>query len=255
MKVISYALFGEDNYSEKTKFVFDKYVLGVYFNARMNKLVYPDWQMVLFVEYRIYNKYLYSNYLIALSELTGMEIVIAKSTPKCEAMLWRMTPLFYAGATHLLCRDTDALTSYREAMAVNRWIESGKGFHVIHDNTAHGGLMGGLVGFDVKQFKDTFPEYDTFENLVNGFNLNEHGSDQNLMNVRLLPKIKNNLHTSTFPPSDQRAALWESDLCISFIGTAGVNEMETLRFFQRFDKSDKWDKFENEFHQICYWRR
>ena len=42
---------------------------------------------------------------------------------------------------------------------------------------------------------------------------------------------------------------------MAFIGQAGVNEMELLRFFQRHDEHQKFYDFEDANADICYWRR
>src|SRR5690349_8925538 len=52
-KKIAYSLFTPPDLSRNTHFVFDKYLLGVYFNARMNSLLYPDWQTVVYVDNRL----------------------------------------------------------------------------------------------------------------------------------------------------------------------------------------------------------
>lgn len=255
MNAISYSLFGEDNYKDRNRFVFDKYVLGLYFNVRMNMLIYRDWQMVLFVENTVYDIHYYRNYIDALREISGMDVYIVDTAPKCEAMLWRMIPLFSDKYENVICRDLDGLTCNREASAVRKAIKDNVKFHVIHDNSAHGGMMGGLVGFNVQAFKDQFPYWNNFASMVQGERLDTHGTDQDFMNRKIYPKIKNELITVRNPQSDRSNPLWTSDLCISFIGTAGVNEMETLRFFEAFDRSEIWDKFENDFNKICYWKR
>lgn len=257
MKIISYSLFGESNYDKNNRFVFDKYLLGVYFNARMNKLIYPDWQTEVQVDQRIYDKYV--GYFEKISILFGAgSCLFVSDNILCMDMIERLAPIYYDHEyrpTHILCRDLDSVTTYKEAKAVNEWMQSGKGFHAINDNTAHGGLMGGMVGIDVDQFYKIFPEYSTFESLISEWNLRERGSDQHLMNQRLGLKAKNNLLTHSMPESDKKNKLWESDLTIRHIGSAGVNEMELLRFFQRFDDDQRYYDFEDEFNQICYWRR
>ena len=61
-------------------------------------------------------------------------------------MLWRMIPIFEPADhySHVLCRDADAITTYREACAVTEWLASGKAVHALRDDPMHMiPLMGG----------------------------------------------------------------------------------------------------------------
>jgi len=47
----------------------------------------------------------------------------------------------------VLVRDADSRISYRETNAVEAWIESGLGFHIMRDHPAHYcGILGGMWG-------------------------------------------------------------------------------------------------------------
>lgn len=262
-KLICYSLFnGNSEHFEQLA-----YVRGFYLNARMNQLIYPDWRTHLEVDRFIYNKYKglfdwmagYMNLFININEQTP---------PLCEAMLWRMKPLFYQDVTHILCRDADALTTYREAQAVQQWIESDYAFHAINDNPAHGGLMGGMVGFDCAKFK-AVTAFETFEQMISGLNLSQRGSDQHFLNALNLQGVllhnfraMDNLYWAGQILPQVPKHLWESNLCVSFIGSAGFNELETLRFLQRFDPqmwngktgaTGKYSAIEKEFPNLFYW--
>lgn len=265
MKVISYSLFGDIN-----SFEFKFYARGLYFNARMNKLIYPEWMTVVHVSESVSDKH--EKFLDELESQFNLRIFLrSKDTPLCEAMLWRMQPIWYEGTTHVLCRDADAITTYKEAQAVQEWVDSGLGFHSITDNQSHTlPMMGGLIGVKVDHFKQTFPEYNTFEKLVANFDLSKHGSDQDLLMKRIYPKAKDNLMGHYFAGCNEKVKittrsvqsqipgvdpkLWESNLCARHIGSPGIVDMETLRFFKRFDKTD-YSSFEKQFSDILYWAR
>jgi hypothetical protein len=170
--------------------------------------------------------------------------------------------------SHILCRDADAITTYREALTVQEWLESGKRCHAINDNRAHGGLMGGMVGFDTAWFKACM-EASSWEGLISSWDLTQRGSDQNWMNQKVLYRIKDELYFSgsytanhhipdqysqaQLPQVDPK--LWESNLISSFIGAPGFNEMEALRFFKRFEKEPtKYVQIENEYPKLFHWR-
>jgi hypothetical protein len=265
MKVIGYSLFGDPD-----SFEFQFYLRGIYFNARMNRLLYPGWTMIVHFDVRLCVDY--CDYLIELTKMFNFTTVDLQPKPKCESMLWRMLPVYNDRITHVICRDADAITTYREAQAVQEWVDSGLGFHGITDDPAHTiPLMGGMCGVKVDHFKQTFPEYDSFEKLVAGNDLSNHGSDQNLLMKKIYPRVKDNMMGHFFKGCNEQVKitrhqanvaipgvnpkLWESNLTCRMIGSPGVVDFELLRFFDRFDKQQKYIDFENKFKDIMYWRR
>lgn len=262
MKLISYSLFGINNFNENNLFEFRSYVRGFYFNCRMNNLIYPDFRTHLEVSNDVYIKYqnlfdwLVNNNNLSLS-------VVNQNDPLCKAMLWRMKPIFYQHITYVFCRDTDAITTYREAKAVQCFIESTNySFHALLDNKAHSGLMGGMVGFKTNELK-AICNWKTWDEMVNSFktDYNNRGSDQFFLNSVILPKIKDKLlfhnltdkdFVYTLPMVDKK--LWESNLVCRHIGSAGVIDMEVLRFFNRFDEYNwKYNDIEKQYPEIFYW--
>lgn len=266
-KLISYALFkGSDELAE----IF--YIRGFYFNCLMNRLVYPGWQTVCYVD-----KYMYSKYGLMFGWLKDVYGVKAYSLPTddythCERMLIRISPCFWEDVERVICRDADALTSYREAQAVHEWEQTDNLVHSIHDNKAHTvPLMGGLIGFVAKSVVDRYISFTKMINL-SPVKIAEHGTDQDFLTRVIFHDMKYStmLHnfkgsydesfhmvvtaTHDVPPPNVKKELWLSDLCSSFVGAAGFNEMETLRFFKAFlpdfkDDSDLWNKYP----KIFYW--
>lgn len=265
MKLITYALFnGDAKPFEKTA-----YIRGFCFNVRMNRLLYPEWTTHLEID-----KALYWEFKILFDCLVsnlGLSLNINDKTPKlCEGMFWRTKSLFDEGITHIICRDADSITTYREASCVAQWIHTGLSTHAILDNPAHAGMMGGMVGFNTQLFK-TITGFSSWSEMVAGFDLSLRGSDQHFMNQILYPKLKHNLLLHRLNGAGMEAcatldnasgnpninpALWESDLTCRHIGSAGVVEMETLRFFQRFDKESEtfFEEIEKRFPKVFYWR-
>lgn len=267
MKVISYSLFGDPS-----SFEFLFYLRGFYFNLRMCKILYPDWKIILSTS--ITEPSMFSEMVKLFPSFEGINYLC--DAPRCEAMLWRMLPIFDTSAvppfdskvTHVLCRDADSVPTYREANCVCEWIASGLPYHAINDNDAHAGLMGGLVGFRREDFiRDT--GYKSFDQMIQGHDLRKHGSDQNFMNKFIHPKIKHGLlmhnlkgqgieakRTETVVPNGHiDKKLWVSDLISRYIGSAGVIDFELLRFFKSFDNDPKYDAFEKKYSDIFYWAR
>lgn len=265
MKVLSYSLFGNPS-----SFEFPFYLRGVYFNARMNRILYPEFETCVIFEGGIADRY--RDFYNELSEVCdNMTQITMSIAPKCQSMLWRMLPIWNNDVTHVICRDLDSVSTYREANCVYDWLQSGMPYHAINDNDAHAGLMGGLVGFRSEDFKrDTgYTSYTSFDQMIQGQDLRKHGSDQNFMNKFIHPKIKHGLFMHKLKGQGIEAArvetrqptgylnqkLWVSDLISRYIGSAGVIDFELLRFFKSFDHNPKFDEFEKKYSDVFYWAR
>lgn len=243
------------------------YIRGLYFNVRMNSLIFPDWRTHLEVDAKIYDEF--EGLFDWLKNNCNLNLQVNKieDVPLCTGMIWRMKPLFISDVTHILCRDADALTSYREALAVQQWVESPKHCHAMIDNRAHSGLMGGMVGFENSWFKGCM-EVNNWEQMVHGWDFSQRGSDQNWLNAKVLPRIKDDLYWSGGPmgvkipdiyssePLPQvEKRLWESNLIMQFIGSPGINEMEALRFFRSHDQYNwKYAEIEKQFPKLFWWQ-
>lgn len=261
MKVISYSLFGDPS-----SFEFGYYLRGIYYNIRMNRILLPDFHTIVYTTPELIERYYAFWHSLAL--INQKVTVQEEDTPaqRCLGMLYRMKPLFEEDAELVLCRDADSVITYREANCIHHWLRSGLPFHAINDNDAHGGLMGGLVGFKAKEFRQA-TGYKSFDQMVKGLNLKDHGSDQNFLNKSVHPKIKHGLMMHKLKGAGIAAArvetsapngvvdkkYWVSDLISRYIGSAGVIDFELLRFFKSFDNNPKIDQFESNFPQIMYW--
>lgn len=247
-KIISYSLFkGPDPLAELF------YVRGMYLNVLMNSLVYPDWKTVVHVDRYIFDKYqdlfthIIANYSVKVS-ISEIEYT------HCQKMLWRMEPIFDDRVEYVICRDADALTSYREANAVGEWIKSGEVLQGIKDNPAHSiPLLGGLCGFKAEPIRS---KYGSWENMITKTKrpIEDHGTDQHFLNDVIFPDFPSTNYQWQPGPSKRSNPLWASDLCTSFIGAAGVNEMETLRFFRSHlpgwgSDQDLW----KQYPKLFYW--
>jgi hypothetical protein len=224
MNVISYSLF-KGHESD----IFRFYLMGVNYNIRMSKLIYPDWRLIIHVSPDVMDKHssfcdMYEEYIQPMDY----------NPQRCEGMLWRLKPIYNDGVDRVICRDLDSLVTYRESMSVGRWISSGKVAHGMNDNPAHGGmpLMGGMCGFKANEFRRLYPRWD---DLVTG-DLTAHGSDQSLLMRAVYPKVSDSIYFDREPAHYNYTGLAESDLCVRHIGSAGFNEMEVVRFLNKYEK-------------------
>ena len=246
MKVISYCIFDGGD-----ELLMNWYMRGLYFNYRMNRLLYPDWTMIFHGDSALYDRF---DFLPDFSDTFKIDDFMFLSHGRCYNMLTRMRPVFDNSITHVLCRDADTITTYREMCAVNDWLNSGKAIHGINDNPAHSiPLMGGMIGIDCQKFRE-LTGINTFEQLVEGHDLSYHGSDQELLMKKIWPKVSDNFFLSKDPIQRRHNKLWESDLTCRHIGSAGVVEMELVRFLQRHDpENDKYVTFEKQYPNLFYW--
>ena len=259
MKLITFALF---NHPSAQSFERASYVRIFFWNCRMIRLIYPEWKIYVAIDDKTLGDFLKLFQWLEVNQ--GVKVQPWGPTPPlCEGMLWRMKPVFDQDVSHILCRDADALVTFREAQRVQQWLEGGKGIHSILDNPAHSGLMGGMIGIDTAKFKAATNFTSWAQMIGEAGDLTQRGSDQHFLNKRILPHILTETHThdsreqnqllpSRLPGVDGK--YWESNLCVAFIGAAGVNEMETIRFFKRLDEYDyAAAEIQKQFPQIFYW--
>lgn len=266
MKVaMSYSLFGDP-----LSFEFGFYLRGCYLNARMNEILFPTFDTDIHI-----SDELHQMYSAFWSDLTAINyhvhaFEVRYHEQRCKSMMWRFYPIWNREpkTTHVICRDTDSVSTYREACCVYDWIDSGLPYHAINDNAAHSGLMGGLVAFRSEDFK-TDTGYKSFSEMVEGLDLKQHGSDQNFMNKFIHPKIKHKLLLHNLKGNGCEAAvtktevpqnrldknLWLTDLISRYIGSAGVIDFELLRFLRSRHEQTKYNDFEKKYSQILYWAR
>ena len=147
---ICYALFGYEREQEANCFSFNSYLRGLMINIRMNRLLFPDWDIILQTDQATYE-----GHKSLLDRLPIKLEVHQDKVPLTLAMLWRLRPAFDQSYTHILCRDLDSPPTYREAQAVKYWINRDKAAHAITDSVSHDvPMLGGMIGFRPQYFMD-----------------------------------------------------------------------------------------------------
>ena len=268
-RVISFSLFGARNFTKDNFFEFAAYMRGFYWNVRMAKLFFPDWQVHCEIDSGTFSDY--DNIFYGLQKYYGISFSIHETMPLCKSMLTRLKPLFFSNVEYVLCRDADALITYREAQMVKEFTDSGLEVHSITDNVAHTvPLMGGLCGFKCHLLKEKYKSWDEMLAL-SPVQFHEKGSDQTFLTKVVYPAFRSQMFAhhleakythgeaiiKTFVPNIQLGnvspKLWESNLCVAFAGAAGVNELETLRFLKRFDTETEFEDIAKRYNKIFYW--
>lgn len=189
-KAIAYSLFGYGKGRQDNCFDFASYARGFMINLRMNRLIFPDWEICLQI-----NKASYEPYKILFDGLNINLEIHDTAPPLTLAMLWRLRPVFDMKDsdwkyTHVLCRDLDSPPTYREAQAVKYWIGRDKALHAITDSVSHNlPLLGGMIGIRPAYFSQVLNVH-TWKELINlnpNFNWEIKGSDQHFLNQVVYP--------------------------------------------------------------------
>lgn len=268
-KVISYSLFGSRRETKETIHEWRFYLRGLYWNTRMNALIYPDWTTHVEVDSATFSEY--DNIFYELNKHYGLTFNINFEGTLAGSMLWRMKLIFNDEVEYVITRDLDAVTTYREAQAVQSFLNSGLDVHCITDNKVHGiGIMGGMGGYKCAALKH---RYGTYENMVrqSSIHVSERGSDQLFLNSIVYADFKEKVFSHYLQNQlgngeaitkhsiddiildgvDRK--LWESNLVAAFIGSPGINEMEAYRFFKRFDKETEFEETAKRYPNIFTW--
>ena len=169
-KIISFCLWGQD----------PKYVQGAIKNAELAKIIYPGWKCRFYVASSVPS--------IILSILSGYDHVeIVKKQPwgDWRSMFWRFEPASDPEVDVMISRDTDSRLSLREKYAVDEWINSDCGFHIMRDHPYHNfPVLGGMWG--VK--KGTCQNMKTLIKEFGG--TNQYGTDYLFFAQKVLPLIE-----------------------------------------------------------------
>ena len=100
-------------------------------------------------------------------------------------MFWRFEAILDEDVELMICRDTDSRLGEREKAAVEEWLASDKGFHIMRDHPAHRfPVLGGMWGMR----KGTIPD---FGSLIKSFSQeNKYGTDYEFFSKCVFPIIQ-----------------------------------------------------------------
>ncbi|MCY3006047.1 MAG: hypothetical protein NTV29_08715 [Planctomycetota bacterium] len=183
-RVISYSLYGTN----------PLYIEGALRNVRLVPSVYPGWTPRVYVSQEIDGAW------IQRLEDLGAEVILKHRVDLVDGMFWRFLPAGDARLDAVIVRDTDSRPSRREAAAVEQWLESGKGLHLMRDHPEHQVLiMGGMWGCRGGAIRD-------IEALIHGWGLwSRKGHDQVFLREVVYPRFAGDLlvHSELFSYGDE----------------------------------------------------
>ena len=208
-KIISFCLWGEN----------PRYTIGALKNAELAKKIYPDWICRYYV-----GKSTPLQIIKDLYERDNTEIFIMNENGDWSGMFWRFLPASDSDVEVMISRDTDSRLSDREKEAVDEWLSSDKGFHIMRDHPAHGTqILGGMWGSKI----GAIPE---MKNLISEYSRGDFWQvDQNFLREKIYPMVRDNsyVHDEFFEknpfPSKRKEGIDKHGNPTNFIGEP-VNE-------------------------------
>ena len=167
MKLITFSLWGQD----------PKYLVGALKNAKLAKEIYPDWVCRFYVGQSVPNPVIYQ-----LEEMDNVQVVQRPEFGDWRGMYWRFEAASESALEAMISRDTDSRLNKREKAAVEAWLSSDKGFHIMRDHPQHGfPVLGGMWGIK----GGVLPE---MTDLIDGFaQQNTYGTDYKFFAEAVLP--------------------------------------------------------------------
>lgn len=274
--VISFSLFGYDTERAHGCFDFNSYFRYLSLNLRMKDLIYPDWVVNIVLDEPTYNS-VYKHFFDYHKAHDKLRFQVVPKQQLCKMMLQRMSPCFLDWCDRFICRDLDSLFSYREAQAVEYWVNSGRVANAITDSISHTiPLMGGMIGFQAKDLRERL-KIDSFEGLLSyatEIDYSGKGADQTFLNKVIMPRVAdsivenyilgmpNSFREQCFNyihdiPLSIPVELKDSNSLIVHIGQSGYAIEPVLLFFDKFltqEQKNYHDKVEREYKQIFYWQ-
>jgi hypothetical protein len=172
-KLITFSLWGID----------PKYLVGAIKNAQLAKEIYPGWTCRFYIGQSVPFSISYQ-----LENMDNVEVVKKEGFGDWKGMFWRFEPASESDVDIMISRDTDSRLNLREKAAVDEWISSDKGFHIMRDHPWHQyPILGGMWG--VKN--NIIPN---MKDLIDNFSQeNEYGTDYKFFAREIMPIIKNDI--------------------------------------------------------------
>jgi protein O-GlcNAc transferase len=171
-KIISFSLWGTN----------PVYNTGAIRNAELSKEIYPNWVCRFY-----YGTSTLNETIEKLKTFDNVELVDMGVEGDWTGMFWRFYPSSEPDVDVVIVRDCDSRLNQREKDAVDEWLISDKGFHIMRDHPAHGTeILGGMWGSKKGTVTDM---KNMIEFYVKG---NFWQVDQNFLKEVIYPKVQTN---------------------------------------------------------------
>jgi protein O-GlcNAc transferase len=122
MKIITFSLWGTDL----------KYLLGAIKNAELAQSIYPGWECRFYVDALVP-----TSIVSELESLDNTKVISMNEIGDWRSSFWRFEDIDDEDVELMISRDTDSRLNMRERAAVDEWIDSNYGFHIMKDHPWH----------------------------------------------------------------------------------------------------------------------
>jgi hypothetical protein len=176
-KIISFGLWGDEK----------KYISGAYKNIELAQNFFPDWICRFYLGTSVSE-----DVLNKLKSFENVEIVFMGEKGDWSSTFWRFFPAS-EDVDVMISRDVDSRLSLREKIAIDEWLNSDKGFHIIRDHPYHRAkIQAGLLGVKKGVLKNM--KTMILEHLKNksGENNDKYGIEEVFLRDYIYPIIENN---------------------------------------------------------------
>jgi len=154
MKLISFSLWGSN----------PKYTVGAIKNAQLAREIYPGWICRFYCANDVPNQIIFQ-----LEEMDNVQLIFMEKPGDWTSMFWRFEPAGEEDIEVVISRDTDSRLNDREKQAVDEWLLSDFGFHIMRDHPWHGyPVLGGMWGAkkgtipNIKKLMTNFDQTDRY---------------------------------------------------------------------------------------------
>jgi len=164
---ISFSVFGRE----------PLYRQGMLQNLLKAREFYPHYDVLVYVDNTVEDFY--------RRLLTHHGAKVIESNRESDTIFHRFFPMTHQEYDRVLVRDADSRITSREVTAVEEWIKSGKGFHVMRDHPHHvSPIMAGMWGGGGGSLPGLPEAADSFRQNGN------YGEDEDFLRRFIWPKIK-----------------------------------------------------------------
>tara|TARA_R100000008_G_scaffold84500_1_gene72046 strand:- start:5513 stop:6256 length:744 start_codon:yes stop_codon:yes gene_type:complete len=170
MKLITFSLWGMN----------PKYTQGAIKNAELAPEIYPGWKCRFYLGASTPKPVEHQ-----LRKYDHVEVVNKPEWGDWRGMFWRFEPASEDDVEVMISRDCDSRLNKREASAVEEWLKTDRGFHIMRDHPYHqfavlGGMWGAKKG-TVPRMKELIYEW--------GGGTDKYGTDYDFFVEKILPTM------------------------------------------------------------------
>ena len=171
-RVITFSLWGD----------IPKYTIGAIKNVSLAQMIYNGWICRFYCGASVPK-----DIISTLDQFDNVELVFPEIEEEYNNLFWRFLAIDDPDVEVMISRDTDSRLSSREKAAVDEWLTSDKGFHIMRDHIYHAiEIPGGMFGCKRGTINNIT------EQIKNHNKSDEYYTDEVFLIKTIWPQIKNN---------------------------------------------------------------